>query len=253
MRISNSEYQTIINLLADNQDNIFKKSFNEFRLSLKMELVKQAKSEASFELLCKILAIFADSPNDLLNQIRTQLCLSYKIQVVNQFLRTKVEPLIDEMSMVHRLWSATTAKSPICPQAIKFRFGLSIVSPTTFYYNHILLHATLEQQSRIISVVAIGGRYDLMINGYMSLYEKAEKDISQKEFKKKVEVNKPDDDFWPSWKANKEKKSPVNNSSEDSSTNLSLDSSDRPLGMFVVKIIFCFVLITTFFLKNQRK
>lgn len=232
MRISNKEYHTIINLLADNQENIFKKSFNEFRLSLKLELVKQAKSEASFELLCKILAIFADSPSDLLNQIRNQLCLSYKIQVVNQFLRTKVEPLINEMSAVHRMWSAATSKFPICQQAIKFRFGLSIVSPTTFYYNHILLHATLEQQSRIISVVAIGGRYDLMINGYMSLYEKAENDILQNESKMKEQDNKMVDDYWPSWDANKEKKPLADGNAEDLLTYTSLDFGDRSaLGM----------------------
>ncbi len=246
LQINSKDYQTILTLLADNQENILKNSFHDFNLSAKMELAKSPESNASYGILLRILSVFANSPNDLQNHIYTQLCSSYKSQAVKHFMTTQIDPLIAEMETMHRLWCSATAKMPISPEAIKFRFGLSVVSHTTFYYNHILLHATLEQQSRIVSVVAIGGRYDGMINGYESLYKRTEKDIAQKKpptttTEEQSQYN--DNDFWPTW----EKKPPgESNADNNVLANLSLDFADRSSGMHFLSHFLFFIIITVF-------
>ena len=220
LHISRLDYQTIIRLLVDNMESIIRQSFDEFRLALKMQLVRHQSSEASFDLLCQLLAITATAPAELLTQIRSMLVRTHKTQSVNEFLRNKVEPLITEMTTVHRLWSAgmaSTSKNNNNYQSfssgIVFRFSLSCVSPTTFFYNHIIVHAILEQQQKPISLVAIGGRYDMMINGYKTLYQQAEEEVALNEATNRITSIKAgltgqtssmmmnnDDSLWPSWR-----------------------------------------------------
>ena len=170
----------------------YRQSFDTFRLALKTLLVTRPDSEVFCETLCQLFAISAPDPATLLSEIYSHLCQLHKTQSVNEFLRNKVEPLIEEMATLHRLWKAATDKFPISKKAITFRFNLSCVSKTAFYYNHIVVHVILERDSRPVTIVATGGRYDMMINGYKTLYKQAEQ---AKEKKSNVEG----DFLWPSW------------------------------------------------------
>lgn len=163
-------YVKVVKILTENSHQVIRHLFDNLRLEIQLEL--KNVNHSALSLLMDLLAVVTDSPDQLLEEIKTVLLQNYHRNSLNEFIQLRIMPYINEMNSIVTLMKQLF--SPIQRRTVLFKFGLAYLSKNSYFYSHIVLHILANSEHRGSTIVAVGGCYDNLIQSFYYQYKQSQ-------------------------------------------------------------------------------